>query len=138
MPVIPHSFQDNVDEIASGVQVDENLDVLNAAITALEAASAIGPTGGRTPRAFGAPNLASGTHNVAVDGDFNCPPGSFVHLLVGGQFVKEVGIPESFPGSERIGFSLTVPVGVNWEAVVTIFSVPHGSPSDLHSTYTPI
>lgn len=34
--VLPHSFQDNVEEIASGVQVDENFDVLKAAIEAAE------------------------------------------------------------------------------------------------------
>ena len=35
--VLPHSFQDNVEETASGVQVDENFDVLKTAIEALEA-----------------------------------------------------------------------------------------------------
>lgn len=34
--VYPHTFQDNVEEVASGVQVDENFSVIRAALEALD------------------------------------------------------------------------------------------------------
>lgn len=139
MPVLPHSFQDNVEEIASGVQVDENFDVLNAAIEALEAAQVIGPVSGRVERAFGAPFLASGTHNTLVTGDVNLEPspgfGAIVQFKVAGVLISpELFAHESIAHPMRVGFAFPVPAGQQWEAI----AATPGHVSSLHTSYCPI
>lgn len=134
--IIPHVFQDGVDEVISGVQHNENYEVLKLALEALEGKTAWSPPSGRVARTFNTTYLASGTRNVIVEGDFDCKRGSFVHLLVGGVFVKELGFPETYPDAMRVCFTLAVPAGEEWEAVIAIFSAGPGQPADLHSSYT--
>lgn len=72
--ILPHIFQDNVGETASGVQVDENFNVLKAAVEALEARTAgleASPFGYvlsevLVARALGTPYTPSSSHAALV------------------------------------------------------------------------
>lgn len=136
MPVLPHSFQDNVGQIASGVQVDENFDVLNTAVGELESAASIGPVAARVERALNTLFLASGTQDVIVTGDVSLEPtagfGAIVTLKVGGQAVAELFAHEGIGHPIRVPFSFPVPKGVQWEAS------SGGHAASLHSSYCPI
>jgi hypothetical protein len=136
MPVLPHSFQDNVNQIASGVQVDENFDVLNTAVEALESAANIGPVSGRVERALNTPILASGTQNMIVTGDIQLEPtGGFgvgVTFKVGATTVCELFANEGIGHPIRLSFSFPVPKGAQWEAVAGAHA------ASLHSSYCPI
>lgn len=115
---LPHDFKDGVDEVASGVQVMENLDALKSGIEARDEA---GPYGARTERAFGAAIEPSSTEKVQVVGDVQLEPsagfGAIAKIYIGGVEVQEIFAHEGIGHPIRLPFSFLVPAGEAYEVV---------------------
>lgn len=97
--VIPHVFQDGVNETASGVQVDENFDVLKSAVEGVEGTTAsnsatlaalitgFGQTGLRAQvGSLSAPGSGGGRYGIDITLPFAWP---VAHLLVLAQMVND-------------------------------------------------
>lgn len=71
---LPHVFQDGVGEVASGVQVDENFNVLKAAIEALESLRLTSQTySAKAASTINTPHAVSGTRPAFVVLSYSSP-----------------------------------------------------------------
>lgn len=116
--ILPHSFKDGVDEVASGVQVMDNLNVLRTAIEALQTRSPL--TGmaisARTAFNINEDHVADASKSTLVIATIVSPkqaPVIEAKVLVGGTEVEQSAVA----GEEgQRWFSATFPVapGVAW------------------------
>lgn len=133
---LPHIFQDNVNETASGVQINENFSVTKAQVEALEALIPSGPNQARVARSLATPYTPNGTKKTLVTVDVELPRGSALQFKSGGVVVAEVFNAEANGGGHRASTSFLVPAAASWEAVTSISGVG-GPPVGLFSSYCP-
>jgi hypothetical protein len=134
--ILPNVFQDGVNEVISGVQVNEDLNVLKAAIEVLEVLSPGGAPGARTERNFGEAITPGGGRKTMVTGDVELHPaggfGAVVTVKVAGVEVQQLFVPETGV-SVRMPLAFMVPAGDSYE-VVRNEAARAGS---LHTSHTP-